>query len=433
MKITLQQEIQQLNPWLATPNAPILNLLHFHPRIQAEKLLLSEWDPLCTVLTGPRRAGKTTLGKYLCEQLIKAQRFKSLLYLNCDYLEIRNWLTSPLFVTEALQLFRLQSPIIFIDEVQRLDNPGLLLKALIDLKLPIKLMASGSSQLEIKSKVQEHLTGRQFNALVLPLSYAEWGEANNIQQRIVYGSYPQVIHSTEPELLLSQLYQDYVAKDIVEILRLNSPDILQKLIMLLAHSTGQLVNYSQLAVDCQVSVTLIKNYLSILEQTYVIYPLKPFTGNKRVEITSNPIYYFIDNGFRNYALRNFNDLNFRTDAGFLVENLIFQEIYKYKTQNFLNFDIHYWRTKSGAEVDFVLYKNQKNILPIEAKYRGMRNPMISRGFRSFIQAYQPKHAIIITKDLIATETIENCQILFIPLEQLGNMLNAIMAFACSIE
>lgn len=428
MKLSLQQEIQQLNPWLADPSKPILELAHFHLRIQANKLLLPEWDELCTVLIGPRRAGKTTLGKYLCEQFIKQKRFQSLLYLNCDYLEIRNWLTSPLFATEAIQIFNLQSPIIFIDEIQRLENPGLLLKALIDLKLPIKLLASGSSQLEIKSKVQEHLTGRQFSALVLPLSYAEWGRANNIQQRIVYGSYPQVIHSSEPELLLSQLYQDYIAKDIVEILRIGSPDILQKLIMLLAHSSGQLVNYSQLAVDCQASVTLIKNYLSILEQTYVVSDIKPFTGNKRVEITSNPIYYFIDNGFRNYALRNFHDLVSRTDAGFLVENLIFQEIYKYKAQNFLNFDIHYWRTKSGAEVDFVLYKNQNHVLPIEAKYRSMRTPAISRGFRSFIQAYQPRQAIIVTKDLIATEIIENCEIQFIPLEQLGKILAAIAVF-----
>lgn len=71
----------------------------------------------------------------------------------------------------------------------------------------------------------------------------------------------------------------------------------------------------------------------------------------------------------------------------LDKGLVFQEIYKYITQNFLNYPIHYWRTKSGAEVDFVIYKNEQNILPIEMSYRFSSSPSISRGYRSFLQAY----------------------------------------------
>ena len=128
--------------------------------------MLPEWDRLWTVLVGPRRAGKTTLGKYLCQQLLNQGRFKELLYLNCDLEGVRTWLKSPLFIQEGMKQFNLTSPIIFIDEVQRLPSPGLLLKTIADLNLPIKMIASGSSQLELKSKVQEYLTGRQLSSIV---------------------------------------------------------------------------------------------------------------------------------------------------------------------------------------------------------------------------------------------------------------------------
>jgi len=104
-----------------------------------------------------------------------------------------------------------------------------------------------------------------------------------------------------------------------------------------------------------------------------------------------------------------------------VQNLVFQEIYKFSTQHFLNYPIHYWRTKSGAEVDFVMYKNESSILPIEVKYRNMSNVSISRSFRSFLQAYQPKNGVVITKDFSAQAKIENVDVHFIPLEYLSQI------------
>lgn len=427
MKLRLLQEIEQQNPWLRQKNLPILTIPNFRNRLQLDTLLLPEWDQLWTILIGPRRAGKTTLGKYLCQQLLNESRFKELLYLNCDLEEVRAWLKSPLFIEEGMKQFGLTSPIIFIDEVQRLSSPGLLLKTIADLNLPVKMIASGSSQLEIKSKVQEHLTGRHFSSLVLPLSFGEWQASSHLEEWLIYGAYPQIVDAHAKELLLSQLYQDYITKDIVETLRLGQPDIFQKLLGLIAHSSGQLVNYTQLATDCQVSVTTIRHYLSIAQQTYVIAQITPFVGNKRTELTSNPVFYFIDNGFRNYALRNFSDPTYRSDLGLLVEGVVYQELYKFMAQKFLNYPIHYWRTKSGAEVDFVIRKNDDHILPIEVKYRNSTTPSISRGYRSFLQAYQPQKAAVITKDLIAVEVIENVEVHFIPLEQLEKVFPLILA------
>ena len=301
-------QIKLTNPWLENPALEILNLADYIPRLQAEKLLSSEWDKQWLILVGPRRAGKTTLGKYLSLSLKNSNRFDQILYLNCDYALIRQFLDSPLAIIELQKQFELQKPVIFIDEVQRLRNPGLFLKMIADLELPIKMIATGSSQLEIRSKVQEHLTGRHLSAEILPLSLQELGLKFAWDKQALFGSYPQVVTSSEKNMQLEQLYEDYIKKDIVEILKVGKPDILQKLLILIAHSSGQLVNYNQLATDCGVTSKTIQHYLSILEKTFVLERIQPFVGNKRTEITSNPIYYFIDNGFRNHALANFSAL-----------------------------------------------------------------------------------------------------------------------------
>lgn len=405
----------QANPWLKAPNESILEN-HYIARLQTPKILLPEWDTLWLILVGPRQAGKTTLAKYVSQQLIKEKRFENLIYLNCDLLAIRQWLTTPLFIKDLLDQFNLKKPIILIDEVQRLENPGLLLKACADLKLPIKMIATGSSQLEIKSKVQEYLTGRHLETLVLPLSYEEIGSLHESQ--VIFGCYPAVIKSNEKTILLRQIYNDYINKDIIEILKISKPDVMQKLITLIAHSSGQLVNYNQLATDCQVAATTIQSYLSILENTYVLNKITPFVGNKRKEITSNPIYYFIDNGFRNQALQNLNAiLNTRQDVGLLIQSAVYQELLKFKVQNFLDFTIHFWRTQSGAEVDFVLSKHEI-VIPIEIKYQSMKAPKISRAFRSFVEAYQPRHGFFITKDFNKKIILNGCEINFISFPRL---------------
>ncbi len=424
METSLLDSIKLLNGWLADPKIRIFDQPDFIYRRQIETLLLPDWDKLWIILVGPRQSGKTTMGKYLCQRLVDMKRRKTLLYLNCDYLEIRDWLKQGVgFIKQAIDQFNLEEPIFFIDEVQRLDNPGLLLKSIVDLQLPIKLIASGSSQLEIKSATQEHLTGRHIEAVVLPLSQTELNDQKaSLTQSLIFGSYPQIVLSGQKEILLRQLYNDYINKDIIEILKVGKPDMMQNLVALTAHCAGQLVNYQQLAIDCRVTISTIQNYLSILEKTYVIKAIKPFVGNKRTEITSNPIYYFIDNGFRNQALKNLLPVENRLDAGLLVENFVFQEMEKYKTQNFQDWNIYYWRTKSGAEIDFII-KHGEEIVPVEVKYQNMRAPKLTRGFRSFLQAYQPRLAIVITKSFTADVEVEGGLVHFLPLDNLSAMFD----------
>jgi predicted AAA+ superfamily ATPase len=235
--------IQRLNPWLQNPGKIIINQAQYQTRKIMDILLKPDWDKLCLVLVGPRQSGKTTLGKLISQYLIDTGRFQTLLYLNCDFLEIRQALDSFIFIEELMQEFRLATPIVFIDEVQRLKNPGLLIKTIIDMKLPIKLIVSGSSQLEIKSKIQEFLTGRQLESIILPFSYQEIGSIEE-ETLSIYGCYPDVIKSQEKEILLDQLYKNYINRDVIEILKIKQSDEMEKLITLIAHSSGQLINYN---------------------------------------------------------------------------------------------------------------------------------------------------------------------------------------------
>lgn len=425
----LLSHVKLINPWLEEHGRKVLDVAAYYPRLQAERLLLPAWDRLWLLLLGPRRAGKTTLGKYLSLRFLEAGHGDGLLYLNCDYAEIRDCLDSPLALLALQKHFHLKRPIVFIDEVQRIANPGLLLKAIADLELPMKMVASGSSQLELRSHVEEHLTGRRLSALVLPLSCLELKEKFQWQEQALWGGYPQVVTTSEKQMQLAELYESYIRKDIVEILQVGKPDVLQRLLALVAHGSGQLVNYNQLATDCGVTIRTVQHYLSILEQTFVLSRLQPFVGNKRTEITSNPIYYFLDNGFRNYALGNFAAVEARADKGLLLQSLIYQELLKYKLQQFLSFSIHYWRTKSGAEVDFVLSRGAHSLLPIEVKSGKLGKPTISRSYRSFLEAYQPEIGVVINGDVNAERLIEGCRVHFLSLDRLPKLFDLLSLMA----
>lgn len=101
MDTKLIAQIRQMNPWLQRPETPILPVEQYVPRLQTQKLALPDWDRLVTILVGPRQAGKTTLGKFLCQEIIKQGRFKQVLFLTCDSPLVRHWLDGIQIIEEA--------------------------------------------------------------------------------------------------------------------------------------------------------------------------------------------------------------------------------------------------------------------------------------------------------------------------------------------
>jgi len=380
-----------------------------------------------TVIIGPRQAGKTTLLEQIQNHLINKQKINpnTIFYFNLD-------------VAKNLALFSKQDDVInfikdrkhgkdimylFIDEVQRIENAGIFLKGIYDLKLGVKFVLTGSSSLEIKTKIQEALTGRKKVFKLMPLSFKEYARYKDAEtfrivnnQKIVsdydysnweklvgdfavFGGYPRVVieeNINKKIGLIEELYNSYLEKDIINFLKIKNSVSFNKLVSLLSAQVGGLLNINQLAKDTGVDIKTLNYYLDILENTFIIKLIKPFFTNPKKELVKMPKVYFCDNGIRNFALLRFENLSERVDKGEVFENLIASELLKIvKSPDAL----HYWRSLQKAEVDFVIRKSDGRIVPMEVKAQKMKNIAISRGYRSFLMKYKPRIAFLMNYNL----------------------------------
>lgn len=180
---------------------------------------------------------------------------------------------------------------------------------------------------------------------------------------------------------------------------------------LAASQAGNLANYSSFAENLSISVNTVTQYLSILDESHIIRLVPPFVGGKRAEITSRPKIFFLDNGIRNYLFGGFDDPANRGDSGQLMENLAFSELCK--SLNTLKDQIYYWRSTSGAEVDFVLEFGHR-LVAVEVKSGPMKRPRLSRSLRSFIEAYKPDKVYVVNNELKMSMDVQGIEIVFIP-------------------
>ena len=300
------------------------------------------------------------------------------------------------------------------------------MKGLVDARLSIPILVTGSSSFHLMSKTRESLAGRADRLRLLPFSLKELMRqessenpvaARSLCERIfhrqmIYGSYPAVYLAPADQdrvRLLSDLTEALILRDASDLFRIKRVDVFRKLLTLLAGQTGNLVNFSELASVCHVDAATIHAYVEILEESHIVKVVRPFAGGKRRELTTSPKIYFIDNGIRNQLLNAFSvDISLRTDKGALMENWAFSELYKRMP---LTSAIHFWRSKAGGEVDFVVEQAGK-IMAMEVKSADLDHPRLSRSDRSFIDAYSPEKFVILNRSLETTLTIDNCRVDF---------------------
>jgi len=306
------------------------------------------------LILGPRQTGKTTLAK-----TILAEHPGKSLYLNADEPFDRQRLTN----VSSSQLRQLigANDFVVIDEAQRVPNIGLTLKLLVD-QLPEKqVLATGSSALDLSNTINEPLTGRLFTFHLLPVSWQEWAshighlEAERaLEQRLLYGSYPDVLNNPGDEpAMLTSLAAGYLYKDLLSFGNVRKPEILEKLLQSLALQMGNEVSYNELANLLRVSKDTITNYIDLLEKSFIIFRLPPFSRNLRTEIATSRKVYFYDNGIRNMLINNFNPLELRTDKGALWENFLISERKKRNLYAQYLHNSYFWRTHQGQEIDYV--------------------------------------------------------------------------------
>ena len=379
------------------------------------------------LVVGPRQSGKSTL---IWRDL--AESNQPSLFLNCEELAIREWLDSPALFLADLEELSINASAILFDEIQHLDEAGLFLKGLVDRGTGMRLLATGSSSFDLEAKTRESLAGRAKRFRLLPLSLDEiiatidvpdvlrqTRVENELLRMLVYGGYPEVVTSDQPADLLGDLVEAFVIRDASDRFRIRHVAAFRKLIELMASQIGNLCNYSEWASIAGVSNDTIREYAHLLEETHLVRLLKPYVGGKRAEIKSKPKVFFLDNGIRNRLFGGFSPPDQRADRGPLLENFVLSEIEK-QISPLLNV-VKYWRSKGGAEVDFVI-EHEGQILPIEVK-AGDARQRVSRSARTFIDAYRPQRLIIVNKTRHPPLRLGETEVCFIQAMNVGSTVH----------
>lgn len=309
------------------------------------------------VIYGARRVGKTTLLQKFVENLDK----EAVLFVNGDDITARQFLESQSI--ENLKDFVGRHQYLIVDEAQYVRNIGLNLKLIVDHIPGIKVVATGSSSFDLAQNVGEPLTGRRFVLKLFPLAQMEISNlekthvtAANLETRLIYGSYPEVVTLRDNKLreeYLRELIASYLFKDILALEGIRYSDKLVRLLQLLAFQIGNEVSLSEIGRQLAMSKNTVERYLDLLEKVFVIFRLTGFSRNLRKEITKNNRYFFYDVGIRNAVVGMFNPLNLRDDTGKIWENYIISEFLKHREYQRLSPRFYFWRTYDRKEIDLI--------------------------------------------------------------------------------
>jgi len=380
------------------------------------------------VIYGARQVGKTTIMKMLIKELKSTNKIpeEAIFYFDLEDLEMlelcNQGVDHLIRYTDARTSYSSNSSpassnskgkiYLFIDEIQYLNNASSFIKLLVDNHSErFKLIVSGSSVLDIKSKIKQSLAGRIVTFEVLGLDFEEflWFRKKKFnldkaavvdkktqkelkqlfEEFIIFGTYPRVAlisNLDSRRYYLRELIQTYIKKDIRDIGKIRNIMKFNNFLRILADQAGNLLNIDELASSIGIARETVYDYLILLEGTYIVRRLTPFFKNLRSELTKMPKIYFEDSGILNYL--KYNDIVEKV-SGDLFENSIYTELRKAVGLDTLR----YWRTQSKQEIDFVIqYRRQLFTLEVKKIYSGQKTTSLEH----FSQKYPNSKSFIIT-------------------------------------
>lgn len=335
-------------------------------------------DKGAIVLHGARQVGKTSILRYLQNQLTAAG--EAVVYFDLEdsrtlfilddgvdaflaYLLGEGWNLGEIEVA-GKRLY------VMIDEIQYMRDPSPFLKLLVDHHPVLKLVVSGSSSFEIRSKFRQTLVGRTVNFEIYPLSFKEFLQFKGVAfvenilpvpkkiddlkalylEFALYGGYPQIVLTPEiskKEMFLQQIIDTYIRKDIRDLAEIRDIAGFNRLLEVLSGQSGGLLNVNELANTCRLSRLTVERYLFFLEQTYIIRLLRPFSRNLRSELIKTPKVFFCDTGLMQMLwLKRLQ----RELLGPVFENSVFSELLKGYGMD----RVAFWRTQQKQEIDFII-------------------------------------------------------------------------------
>jgi len=307
------------------------------------------------VIYGARQVGKTTLSKKILAECGDSQA-----YFNCELLSVVRGLSE----LEAVKIkaFLGERKLIVLDEAQNIPDIGKVLKIMVDTYPETQIIATGSASFDLRQKISEPMTGRNFTFVLYPLALKEIKDSQGLaaieaklENILRFGSYPEIFNLDEKSARerLSEITSNYLFKDILSFDGLKKAEVIRNLLRLLALQIGQEVSYYELATQLGVDRLTVQKYINILEQCFIVFKLEALSRNKRKEISKSIKVYFCDLGIRNSLIENYNRLEIRNDAGFLWENFIVMERIKKQAYQEIYANNYFWRTYDQKEIDWV--------------------------------------------------------------------------------
>lgn len=350
--------------------------------IELELQGLAKGYPIVTLI-GPRQSGKTTLVKHA---------FPAKPYANLEAPDVRT-----LAETDPRNFLEKYPDGAILDEIQRVPSLLSYIQTIVDAAdRKGMFILTGSHQLELHQAISQSLAGRTALLTLLPMSLRELQEAGielRLEEALIKGGYPRVYKdSLDPTKAYRNYFQTYVERDLRQLINVKDLTQFERFVRICAGRTGQIVNLEEIGGEVGLSSHTVKEWISILEASFIVFRLQPYFENFGKRVIKSPKLYFTDVGFASYLLGIENEVQMSRDPlrGHLFENLILLELVKSRLNQGLEPHLYYWRDVQKNEVD-VIFKDGQRLVPIEIKSSKTYHPDFLKKLH-FFQKLAPERA-----------------------------------------
>lgn len=320
---------------------------------------MAGWFPVVSV-TGPRQSGKSTLVREV---------FPDYEYVNLEDPNLR-----AVAAEDPVGFIRNRAPHLVVDEAQYVPDLFSMIQVVSDENgTPGQYILSGSQNFLLLKSITQSLAGRVGLLKLLPLSYAELlggGISSGVDEFMIRGGYPRLYDvDMGADIFFEAYISTYVERDVAGYLDVRDVAAFRTVLRLCASNAGNLINYSNLARDADVGFRTVKSWMSILESSYIVFPLEPWHSNLGKRLAKTPKLYFYDTGLLCHLLgiRTVPQLLSHPMLGAVFENLIVSETVKRYLNRGKNPELYFYRDDSKREIDLLDFTDPNNRLAIEIK------------------------------------------------------------------
>ncbi len=427
------------NPWRWDRSQ--LDFYHI-PRDITPKVQSCLKGQVLPVILGPRGCGKSTFLRVLIRALIEQAQtpVEDIFYFDLDDPWVSEFFTRPEGPVRFVKSFTSRPAYLIIDEAQRLRDLEVFLRYGADKGLKLKIVLAGSA-LRLTTKLPAALAHQVF--YLGPLSFKEylkWKFSRTVypypelkarswsalvalqtaygkflseyfEEYLIYGGYPALAWkwqeaSIKKQAWLHQIYAEHLRRDLLDFLGIELRESFHRLVHLLTTQTDSLINYQALSQELQVDRQTTRKYLGILADTLLIGLVEPWGTDRPGAIRKRVKVYFNDSGLRHSVLNLFQGLDTRTDQAAVLKTFIYNQLARFWERQ----RIHFWQTKAGGEVDFIV-ESEQGLIVLASQYRSLsplpakrdeagKRGWCGRALRHFIKREQPRQVVVLTKDYL---------------------------------